>query len=218
MLHPEGPELAPFDPVTKAELLELLSSCKGATSTGLDGVSYDVLKHILHYDEKDLLPAWFNRILAGGEGILKEWKEGKITLLPKISKPLKPSQLRPICLTSTVCKLFGKLLSVRLRKTLPEITVAQLGARKARAKKTPVLAVKLDIAAAFDSVHHRSIGHFLLQSQPSRGTPTRSYARYVRNFSAGLWHGVCEVLKRVGIVCGVLSYRELSRPHMLLFC
>ena len=50
-----GPELAPFDPVTKAELLELLSSCKGATSTGLDGVSYDVLKHILHYDEKDLL-------------------------------------------------------------------------------------------------------------------------------------------------------------------
>ena len=62
---------------------------------------------------------------------------------------------------------------MRLCKVLPEITVAQLGARKgcqvldgittvqmmlslSRAKKASPLAAKLDIAAAFDSVHHRS--------------------------------------------------------------
>ena len=101
-------EAADFAPVTKAELTELLEKTKNQTSTGPDGISYEVLKHVLAFDTQDLLPTWFTKLLAGEEAIPKEWKEGKITFLPKVTRPIQPSQLRPICLTSTVCKLFGE--------------------------------------------------------------------------------------------------------------
>ena len=123
-------ESVAFAPVTKQALMELLERTKNQTSTGPDGISYEVLTHVLAFDTQDLLPTWFTKLLAGEEAIPKEWKEGKITFLPKVTRPIQPSQLRPICLTSTVCKLFGKLLSVRLRPRLPEFRCAQLGARK----------------------------------------------------------------------------------------
>ena len=102
-----------------------------------------------------------------------------------MTRPIQPSQLRPICLTSTVCKLFEKLLSVRLRPCLPEFRCAQLGARKScqvldgittaqmmlqlsKSQKQPLLAMKLDFKAAFDSVHHRSIGALLYRATPCR--------------------------------------------------
>ena len=123
-------ESASFSPVSKQEFKDLLDKTKNHTSTGPDGISYEVLKHVLAFDTQDLLPLRFTKLLGGEEPIPKEWKEGKITFLPKVTRPIQPSQLRPICLTSTVCKLFGKLLSVRLRSHLPEFRCAQLGARK----------------------------------------------------------------------------------------
>ena len=113
-----------------------------------------------------------------------ESKCGRISFVPKTKLPAKPSDLRPICLTSTVAKLFGRILIHRMRKFLPACHALQLGcqpgrqamdgintvrAAKSISQKSgrPLCCAKLDIKAAFDSLSHRAILQYLRQGAPN---------------------------------------------------
>ncbi|CAE6933351.1 unnamed protein product [Symbiodinium sp. CCMP2592] len=114
-----------------------------------------------------------------------EWKTGRISFIPKIKLPISPADLRPICLTSTVAKLFGRILIYRIRKFAPACNPLQLGCHPGRQamdgintaraaisvskrSSNPLCFAKLDIKAAFDSLSHRAIAHYLRELAPCK--------------------------------------------------
>ena len=109
-------------------------------------------------------------------------------MLPKVSQPGGPADLRPIALTPCLCKIYSKLLLNRLEGSWPDFQAGQFACRKgsqaidgaaaaslllqigsARLSDRPVVA-KLDLKAAFDSLSHDSILKYLLQVCPNHAT------------------------------------------------
>ena len=56
-----------------------------------------------------------------GEKIPEGWNETVIALIPKVEKPEKVTDLRPISLCNVVYKVISKVMSSRLRVILPDI-------------------------------------------------------------------------------------------------
>ena len=96
-----------------------------------------------------------------------------------------PRDLRPIVLSDCCGKVFTKLLLYRLRNLFPPNKAGQLcgssgcqaleGAAalqqltyEANAFHKPLVAIKLDIHAAFDSLDHQAVAKFLCSLQPCR--------------------------------------------------
>ena len=97
--------------------------------------------------------------------------------------PLSSKHLRPIVLSSTPSKIFTKLLLFRLRPHFPPTVANQLacipGSQPLDGSATlqhvihlsqeyslPLVAIKLDVASAFDHLSHSSIAKFLTQCGP----------------------------------------------------
>lgn len=59
--------------------------------------------------------------VLNGEKIPEGWNETVIALIPKVEKPEKVTDLRPISLCNVVYKVISKVLSSRLRVILPDI-------------------------------------------------------------------------------------------------
>ena len=123
--------------------------------------------------QSDLFPA-FLEFLNAQLPVPASWFEGQATFMTKTSKPRQPKDLRPIMIPPTVCKLFTKLLLRGTRNSFPSIRCGQLCAQSncqsldgrtcllrlvhlSSRWKLPPLACKLDIAAAFDCLHHSAI-------------------------------------------------------------
>ena len=169
--------------ITCEEIMRHLNKLDARTCTGEDGVPYSLLKSVLRTDLRDEFCQFFNDILRRGK-VPDEWKCGRISFIPKTKLPAKPSDLRPICLTSTVAKLFGRILIHRMRKFLPACHALQLGCQPGRQAMDgintvraaisvshrsgrPLCCAKLDIKAAFDSLSHRAITQYLKQGAPN---------------------------------------------------
>ena len=171
-------------PVTHQELTEVLSKCRSGVSAGLDGVPFEGLKALLSRDEDNRLGQYFTRLLRGEAEVPQSWCVGKIVLLPKVSRPSEPGELRPICLVPTLSRLYAKVLMERLRSYAPEYQAHQLACRPgvqvldgivaaqtvmALVKKTTgqtCKVAKLDIKAAFDSVSHHAVYRWLMACAP----------------------------------------------------
>ena len=72
---------------------------------------------------------YFTDLLTGRKLVPASWMLGRVVLLPKVSRPSKPSDLRPICLVPTLSRLFAKVLMIRLRKKAPPYGANQLACR-----------------------------------------------------------------------------------------
>ena len=127
---------------------------------------------------------WFNSILFQTSPIPPSWLSSRLTLLPKVPQPTCPSDLRPIVLSSTPGKLFTKLLLYRLRHIFPSPVANQLcgipGSQTldgscclqhlthlSQEFGLPLIAVKLDISSAFDTLSHTAVARFLQHCGPS---------------------------------------------------
>ncbi|KFM60245.1 putative RNA-directed DNA polymerase from transposon X-element, partial [Stegodyphus mimosarum] len=79
------------------------------SSPGLDGISYEILKHL--YNSVTALLSLYNRVWK--ENIFPSaWKRAVVIPIPKPGKdPKDPSNYRPIALTSCMCKVFEKMLN-----------------------------------------------------------------------------------------------------------
>ena len=106
----------PGTPFTQDELEEAVEKGKKGKSVGMDGTSAELMTALVR-DEvtKFALLEWMERIRQG-EPMPHRWVQTIVTLLPKISQPEKPGDLRPISVGSAVAKLFGTLLLERTKR------------------------------------------------------------------------------------------------------
>ena len=150
---------------------------------GIDNIKY---MHIIQAPEQlqQILAKIYNLITQYGY-IPKQWKETIIKMIPKNSKDsTNPKNYRPISLTSTLLKLYEKIINERIVHYLHSnniIPLQQAAYRKKTAtthqlhrltnylanRKTNMkvtAAVYLDIQGAFDTVWHRGLILKIIQS------------------------------------------------------
>ncbi len=99
-------------PFSMSELENAVRRMKQSAS-GMDGVSYSMMKHFSGNSMKVML-AFYNRIWM--EGILPQsWKEALIIPIKKPGKdPSSPSNYRPIALTSPLCNVMERMITDRM--------------------------------------------------------------------------------------------------------
>ena len=174
-------EVAPFE---VQELKDLAATCPSKKSAGHDGVTYEAIRTMLNAGLAEELCDYFNEILLGTRPFPDSWLCNIVVFLPKIPKPHMPKHLRPIVLSSCVAKLFTKALLYRIRPSFPPLRCGQLCARTggqimdgalaaqqlgylAAQYNLSLLFLKLDVAAAFDSLEHPAIARFFCACQPT---------------------------------------------------
>ena len=176
--------VARIEPFTKEELERALLRAKKHTSSGMDSVCYEAVKLYQAYDARGKLLHFFNRLLLREESLPQAWKRAKVVLLPKIPCPQEPGELRPICLSPVLSKIYGRMIMLRVAQACPPYQVGQLGCRPKtqtidgifaaetvaalvrRAHRSQIHMAKLDIKAAFDSLSHSAIISYLRNCRP----------------------------------------------------
>lgn len=134
---PSDPDIIPitednefFDaPFSWEEFGAALKSRKLNSAPGMDGLSYRTLMNI-PYRFKLLLLDFFNEMYCKG-WFPEEWKETYVQFIKKSDK----NSLRPIALSSCVCKLFETMLKFRLDLWVERYNLgpdSQSGFRKGR--------------------------------------------------------------------------------------
>lgn len=117
-----------------SEILEEVSTLSNGKAPGLDGIHNEVLKAVVKANHQRFLQV-YNQCIT--ESVYpREWKKGKLVLIPKPSKPSEaPSSYRPLCMINTTGKLFEKIIVRRLKGNLSNVNAisnAQNGFRKGR--------------------------------------------------------------------------------------
>ncbi|GBL75632.1 putative RNA-directed DNA polymerase from transposon X-element [Araneus ventricosus] len=126
------------------------------TSPGPDEVTYSMLQHLSEHSLQNIL-YMFNRIWK--EHVFPDcWKHAFIIPIPKPGKdPQDPLNYRPIALTSCMCKLFERIVNVRLVHILEKneyISPFQSGFRKSRSTIDNLMSLETDIRVAFLKRNH----------------------------------------------------------------
>ena len=109
------------EPFSEEELQRAIARCKKRTSAGLDGVCYEAIRAYHQVDKQHKLLSFVNKLLFGQSPLPPDWHEAKVVLLPKIPKPSAPSELRPICLSPCLSKIFGRLIMARVAGKCPPL-------------------------------------------------------------------------------------------------
>ena len=167
------------------EVAAVVHSMKSGKSTGADGIPYEHLQVVLGSELRDHFIDLLNDILVGKVELPDSWKLSHVVFLPKTRSPSQPKDLRPIVLSSVVCKVFTRLLLQRLRPKFPALASGQIigeaGAqtldaalavqhaiRLSEERKQPLVVAQIDIAEASDTVSHEAVANFLASLGPSR--------------------------------------------------
>lgn len=184
-------------PFTLSELVAALAQGKTKSAPGHDGVTWQELRNLSNEAQERLLTI-----------VNESWESGlvpdslKLSLIYPIPKPgkdhTKPANLRPIALTSTICKLIERMLNTRMQHYMeyvqPGLHPAQAGFRpnmgthdclwllrrvinrKSR-KQMPDYILAVDMRKAFDNVKQEVI----LQELATRYPSQRTY-NWIRSF------------------------------------
>ena len=186
-------------PFNLAEFLVASFNLSSSAATGPDKVAYPMLKH-LPRSGMDFLLHIFN-LSSSLHSFPSIWKTSSIIPIHKMGKPLdSPASVRPISLTSSVSKLFERIIPSRLlfflesnsifsprqarfrpgRSTLDQILYLSRsifdGFNKPRPGSWTILST-IDFSKAFDSVWHLA----LFYKPISAGLPP-CFARWTRSF------------------------------------
>ena len=100
-------------PITTKEVRHCLKGVTG--SPGPDGLSWYQIKQYLH--PASIAP-YFNNWLAAGR-LPTQVKIGYTNLIPKEVGATEPEKMRPITVTSTLVRLFHRILARRFERILP---------------------------------------------------------------------------------------------------
>ena len=166
-LSDKGPLLTEIvQPLLKSDLDLALKGAQGAP--GPDRTQWHELK-----SKTEELAQRFNYYLATGK-IPSRLLKGKTTLIPKdLDNIYDPTKYRPITVSSTIVRLFHKVLAKRLEKHLPidefqrgfrsgdgvslNLQLLQSAINKAKTKFKNLYLYFIDLSKAFDSVSHESV-------------------------------------------------------------
>jgi potassium voltage-gated channel Eag-related subfamily H protein 8 len=159
-------------PFVGDELDAALASCRDG-SPGIDGIVYRDIRQLNAESQAGLL-RFFNEVWLSGE-VPEAWKVAVLIPVPKAGKDRSLiSSYRPIALQSCVLKVFERMVNKRLqwflekehcfhgaqfgfrqgRSAQDAVLLLETGIREAWIKGLVVLAVFLDIKAAYDTVAH----------------------------------------------------------------
>ncbi|CAE7354544.1 unnamed protein product, partial [Symbiodinium sp. CCMP2456] len=152
-----------------------LNQMRASASLGPDKIGVDLLR-CLHAHAPQQLARLFNEVLYTGV-LPEEWNTSLLALLPKTRWPKGAHELRPIAMSSAAMKTMSKIVMARsfedIRQPSPRACAgrnrgcADLHGACGRLRdmtrewRLGVVAVKLDIRAAFDTVHRRAVADFL---------------------------------------------------------
>ena len=178
-----GPVMPAPKLITKEEVEQVLLVTKSGKSCGRDGAPYEFWAAVLQSEACEHLLDFLNEILLGNQDFPTNWMLSQIVLLPKTKEPAQPKDYRPIVLAATLSKIFTKALLLRLREFFPPMLSGQLssqvGAQSldgsvalkhlvhlSRQWGLPLLACKLDVQAAFDTLSHDAVARFLSSLGP----------------------------------------------------
>lgn len=167
--------------IMEAEVEKAIGEMKKGKATGDDGIPNE----LIIYGKESIITKLtdiFNRILYECE-VPKQWQLSKIILLFKKGSREEISNYRPLSLSSSIYKIFVKILQKRLRKRIDESqppeqagfrssysTIDNLQAINQLLEKSKEYEIKLSIAVvdyvkAFDSIFQASIWEALRKIQ-----------------------------------------------------
>lgn len=167
-------------PYTMAELQAAIDQAKVRKAPGPDGISYEVFKNMDGPALQWLLDT-LNAVWTTG-GLPESWKHAEVVPIPKPGKhPNSLSNLRPIALTCTLCKLLERMLASRISWWLEKHAwyhPAQIGFRPhlgtedgldhltsmvlvGRRSSSIRTLLAMDVHKAYDNVSHSAINHIM---------------------------------------------------------
>lgn len=177
--RPSPPDNRPFEcgsgpadqhlvePITPLEVQTALRTSK-VSAPGPDGITTRLLRSI----PLRVLTKLFNLWLAS-RSLPRPFRACKTVLIPKIPKPETPSHYRPITMSSTIVRLFHKIVNSRVSQAIridgrqkafipvdgcaENLAILDALLAEARALKHPAHLAFLDMEKAFDSVSHAAI-------------------------------------------------------------
>lgn len=161
-----------LEPINENEVIILISNLKNNCAPGSDGLTTKLIKQIHMYITKPLAHIINNSFKAGK--IPHQWKISLVTPIFKAGDHSQLKNYRPISVINNFAKIFEQALKTRLMNFFNKhhvITKSQYGflknsntenaildftmnTMKSLDKSTKCLGVFLDLAKAFDTVHH----------------------------------------------------------------
>ena len=160
-----------------SDIREVLHEMKPNSAVGPDGISVAFLRSAASDDVVGPQVLSLVNHIVSTLAMPAEWEKSFLALLAKISTPLKPSDLRPICVSSAFHKMVSKLVC---RRALPAIRsgskvsgcgkgrqAADVIGTMSRVRDVtaewglPTLLCKLDISGAFDKLDRLKVAEFL---------------------------------------------------------
>ena len=179
---------------TEPEVRKAILEGKNGKATGPDCIPTELLKSMVdHPTSLAAFKEFFDHILITGE-VPESWDQSVVSLLPKVTPPASPKQLRPIALASHVSKAYARLLVRRLEDELVPQGEHQLAGKHRQAADFVWVAtrlvhlcrewnadcyiLKLDLQRAFDSVNRVRLAQKLCEwAGDNKPHETRSMVR-----------------------------------------
>ena len=203
-IHPESVETEPF---TNEELLECVTQLKMRKAPGSDGVTNEILRACVKAQPKAFLEV-YNQCLRSGY-FPDNWKEARLVLVEKPLKMDREQSYRPICLLSTVAKLFERLINKRL---LEEIEGTGVLSEKQHAYRKGRGTVDAVMSVMRPTWERRRI------SLTNRGYGVMALIDIKNAFNSVSWNQVRIEVKKAGVSNGLqrLISSYLSKRRILL--
>ena len=195
--EPEGV----FQPILPEELHMAVKQGKRGKSVGEDGTSLELIDGVLQAEGgESALLNWFNELLESA-CLPDDWYSALMIILPKTARPDTPKQLRPICLSSSVSKIFCHVLLNRAKPQMKPIGSTQCsGPGKQpldyihaiqklfcleREWKFGLAFLKVDLEKAFDCVSKEALMAYV-KSKIGRSYEARCWQRLLGRSEAHL--------------------------------
>ena len=166
-----------FEPFTLIDVRAVLQDMKASSAVGPDGISVSLLRQVASHD--DLGPQMLSLVnhIVSTLALPSGWRDSFLALLAKVDRPMRPKDLRPICVSSSFHKMVTKLVCNRVMPLLrsgSRISGCGKGRQAAdvigcltRVRdvvlewKEPMLVCKLDISGAFDRIDRLKLVEYL---------------------------------------------------------
>ena len=133
------------------EIIEELNKLDVKKAAGPDELNARVLK-TARFELAPVITYLFNESIKQSF-VPEQWKEANIAPVPKVQKPAKPEDFRPVALTSTLCKVLERILAKFIVNNTKEIwkNNNQFGFLPGKSTKDALLQVIEDWTKAIDN-------------------------------------------------------------------
>ena len=177
-------------PFSLEEVGEALCQMKARSSVGPDLVGVDLLKYLSTHRELGPQLLQLLNFHCAHCLVPEVWDRSLLALLAKVEEPLRPKDLRPIAMSSSVQKLLNKLTMKRCfpymrspssfsgcgkgRQSADVIGAISRLRDVTREWRLPVLLGKLDVKGAFDRIRRASVAEFIVRKTAHCGMNTEA--------------------------------------------